>query len=217
MDKYSGYIPLDTKSIIFIELESDDEDKIIESLSQLDKVLSGYNVLRVSVSLDRSWLDKAREIRHALPESVNEYIRRCGTHKVATDIAVPDDKLDDIMEFYRYIGERSGLRYVLFGHIGDNHLYFNFLPKDRDELDRAKRLATEILIKGVELGGTVSAEHGVGKKKVIIDDGEKPLVELMYGCKGLIEIAKLKHTLDPNHILNIGNIIPYEILESIKD
>jgi len=214
--KYSGYIPEDTGSIIFIELESDNEDRLMDSLSYLDKILDDYETIKISTSLDRSWFDKAIEIRHALPESVNEYVRRHGTHKVATDVAVPDDKLDEIMEYYNYIGIESGLDYVIYGHIGDNNLHFNFLPRNKNELDIAVKLTTKILIRGVELGGTVTAEHGVGKKKVIINSEAKPLIELMYGYSGLIEMARLKNIFDPNHILNIGNIIPYDILEKIE-
>jgi len=216
MSKYSGYIPNETGSIIFIEIESDDEDKLMDSLSYLDRILDNYKTLKISTSLDRSWFDKAIEIRHALPERVNEYVRRHGTHKVATDVAVPDDKLDEIMEYYNQIGMESGLDYVIYGHIGDNNLHFNFLPKNRNELDRAVKLTTKILIKGVELGGTVTAEHGVGKKKVIIDNETKPLLELMYGYEGLIEMARLKNIFDPNHILNIDNIIPYDILKKFE-
>lgn len=68
----------------------------------------------------------------------------------------------------------------------------------------------------MQLGGTVSGEHGVGKKSYVEDDEERPLLELMYGRKGLMEIAKIKHALDPNHILNIGNIVPEEYLKQVS-
>ena len=65
----------------------------------------------------------------------------------------------------------------------------------------------------MQLGGTVLGEHGVGKKYYVEDDEKRPYLELMYGRKGLMEIAKLKHALDCNHILNIGNIVPMHYLE----
>ena len=143
---------------------------------------------------------------------VNEFVKRHGLHKVATDIAVPDNAIDEIMIYYYEIGQKSGIPYVQKGHIGDNHLHFNFLPRNTDELEKSKRLATKLLIKEVELGGTVTAEHGVGKKKYLVDNEERSLIELMYDEKVLIEMASLKNIFDPNHVLSIGNIIPIEYL-----
>ena len=54
---------------------------------------------------------------------------------------------------------------VLFGHIGDNHLHLNLLPRNPAELEEARGLYVQLAHKAVSLGGSVSAEHGIGKIK----------------------------------------------------
>lgn len=205
-------IPEGSKSIIDFELEvlSDEESDMV--LERVMRVLEECNFLNAFVLSE----DEAKEIRHALPEGVNDFIRSHGTHKVATDIAVPEDKFDVMFEWYHRVGEQTGIRYVIFGHIGDNHLHFNFLPADVKELEKAMEAIVLLLRKAVELGGTVTAEHGVGKKYYISDGKRKPLLELMYGEEGVFQAARLKHAMDPNHILNIGNMVPTEYLDKIN-
>ena len=77
------------------------------------------------------------------------------------------------------------------------------------------RACTLLLKTAVELGGTIFGEHGVGKKTFIEDRERKPLIELMYGREGLLSTARIKHAIDPNHALNIGNIISPNVLTEL--
>ena len=205
-------IPDESKGIIFFEVAGDDEEELYDILNEVENLLTECNVVREQASYDPEWASLSKEIRHALPEGVNNYVRKHGCHKVATDIAVPKESFDEMMQYYYSIGERSGIFYVMYGHIGDFHIHFNFLPRNAHELNIALNYSIELMRKGVELGGTVTAEHGVGKKKYVVEGVKKPLIELMYGEQGLLDIAKLKNDFDPNHILNIGNIVPVEYL-----
>ena len=92
-----------------------------------------------------------------------------GMPKVGTDFAVPDERLQWMMDAYAEVD----LPYVMFGHIGDNHLHLNMLPRTPDELVYAKEMYDELARIAVEYGGTVSAEHGIGKnqKALVIRDG----------------------------------------------
>ena len=202
-------IPEKSNGIIFFEQEIPSEEELPRYLKETVNLLESCNVLETMASVGSDWTKEVKEIRHALPEEVNSFVRSHGTYKVATDIAVPDESFDKMMECYSKVGDETGILYVIFGHIGDYHIHFNFLPTNHQQLEKAVKACTILLKKGVELGGTVSAEHGVGKKRYIENSKEKPLLELMYGKKGLMEIAKLKNALDPNSILNIGNI--YEL------
>ena len=99
--------------------------------------------------------------------------------------------------------EESGLNYVNFGHIGENHLHFNFLPRNEREYIKAKSYMERLIKKSVSLGGTVSAEHGIGKLK-------KRYLELMYGKKHIKEMVHLKRYFDPHFLLGRGNIFDFE-------
>jgi D-lactate dehydrogenase (cytochrome) len=146
-----------------------------------------------------------RKLRHKIPERVNEKVRRNKIPKVGTDFAVPEGKLAQIIEFCDREFEKSELFNLTFGHIGENHLHANIIPSSREEYVRTKEMYARIAQKAVELGGTVSAEHGIGKIKHIF-------LEKMVGRAGFIEMAKFKKSLDASAVLGRGNIIPEEYL-----
>jgi D-lactate dehydrogenase (cytochrome) len=94
---------------------------------------------------------------------------------------------------------------LIFGHIGNNHLHANLLPKNEKELALARQTYLELCKNVVAMGGTVSAEHGIGKLK-------HSSLEILYRKEGLQEMAHLKKALDPHTILGRGNIFPSELL-----
>jgi len=207
-NKYSDKIPSNSKAIIDLEIESktaEDRDRHFENLLKyIDEFDAEAYLLEV---------DEAKEIRHALPQSVNNFIKIHGTKKVATDIAVPEENFFEMYKYYHEVGKASKIKYVLFGHIGNFHLHFNFLPSNKEELEKAERYVILLWRKGVELGGTISAEHGVGKKYYVENGTKKPLISLMYDKQTILKLAELKKTLDRYLILNIGNIIPEEFFK----
>jgi len=84
-------------------------------------------------------------------------------YKLGTDLAVPNERLKEIWDFYKSNLEKKGLEWLAFGHIGNNHFHINVLPRSLDEMKKGLSLYKEFAKKVVSLGGTISAEHGVGK------------------------------------------------------
>ena len=148
---------------------------------------------------------KLREFRHQLPVLMNEWFARYKQRKVSTDMAVPDDAFAGLFRLYQDTLRASGLRYTIFGHIGDNHVHVNILPRDDAEGARARELYVQFLKHAAAVGGTLSAEHGVGKLK-------REYLRLFYSDDQLREMAALKRALDPNGILGRGNIFSEELL-----
>lgn len=151
--------------------------------------------------------DRARMFgfRHSVPKSIFEYVaslkeKAPGMHKMGTDMSVPEERSDKMMEFYRTTLDGFGLEYVVFGHLGDFHPHVEIILKDLDDLERAREAYSVLARKAVELGGSPSAEHGIGKLK-------KEYIEMMYGTRGVEEIRSVKSYFDPNGILNRGDII----------
>ena len=151
---------------------------------------------------------KVFELRHAVPELINEFLRAHNQLKVSSDIAVPEQHLEEMYFFYQAKAKESGLGYVNFGHIGESHLHFNFLPRNDTEYSRAKEYMVIFAKKALSLGGTISAEHGIGKIK-------KPYFGLMYTKEQIKEMAGLKKYFDPYCILNRDNIFDADILGEI--
>ena len=91
--------------------------------------------------------------------------------------------------------------YIKFGHIGDNHLHVNVVAKKPEHFDLAQSLVMKFVRKAVKLGGTVSAEHGIGKIK-------HAYLKEMYGPAGIAEMVRVKKEFDPAFILGRGNVFP---------
>jgi D-lactate dehydrogenase (cytochrome) len=114
-------------------------------------------------------------------------------------MSVPDEAFPGMFQLYEDTLRASGLRYTIFGHIGDNHVHVNILPRDDSEGARARELYVQFLKHAASVGGTLSAEHGVGKLK-------RDYLKLFYTDDQLREMAALKKAFDPRGILGRGNI-----------
>ena len=146
---------------------------------------------------------KLREFRHALPVLMNEWFAQHNQRKVSTDMAVPDEAFSGMLRFYQDNLRGGNLRYTIFGHIGDNHVHVNILPRDDEEAVKAREIYRSFIRRAVDVGGTISAEHGIGKLK-------REYLRELYGEEHLREMAKLKRAFDPAGILGRGNIFPEE-------
>ena len=163
---------------------------------------------------DDSWFatneqDQAglREFRHALPVLMNEWFARYQQRKVSTDMAVPDEEFAAMLRFYQDNLRGGDLRYTIFGHIGDNHVHVNILPRNDEEATRAWEIYRSFIRRAVDAGGTISAEHGIGKLK-------RDYLTVLYGEKHLREMAALKSAFDPAGILGRGTMFGEEYIES---
>jgi D-lactate dehydrogenase (cytochrome) len=198
-------IPDQANAAVFFEQET-------KSVTE-EAVLTDYLVLVDEFhGLSDSWFAtneqdqaKLREFRHQLPVLMNEWFAKYQQRKVSTDMCVPDESFAGMFSLYKETLRASGLRYTIFGHIGDNHVHVNILPKDEAEGVRARELYVRFLKHAAAVGGTLSAEHGVGKLK-------RDYLKLFYSEQHLREMAALKLAFDPHGILGRGNIFSEELL-----
>jgi D-lactate dehydrogenase (cytochrome) len=149
-------------------------------------------------------IEALKKFRHAIPEAVNMLIGERKKSipeltKLGTDMSVPDDHLGNVMRMYHEGLADAGLEYVIFGHIGNNHVHVNILPRSMAEYERGKALYFDWARQVVAMGGSVSAEHGIGKIKT-------GFMELMVGAKGIAQMRSLKELFDPTGMLNPGNL-----------
>jgi D-lactate dehydrogenase (cytochrome) len=204
----------DINAAVFTEFRRDQQ-----LLTEISESQAGHNAREDWCALTSADARDLKELRHALPDGINTYLREHESYKLGTDFVVPGERFGEMLESYERAGQefehrfrRGGMHHVLFGHIGDHHLHFNFITHNDEERQAAKKMYAELAIKAVELGGTISGEHGVGKKTISHGGREIPYLQLMYGEAGLREIASIKKVLDPNGLLNVGNMIPMEYL-----
>lgn len=193
-------IPMNAEGALFFEQETRAETESDLTSAWLE-LLERYHSL-----VDDSWFAtneqdsrRLREFRHALPVLVNEWLAHHNQRKVSTDMAVPDEEFAAMLDFYKTRLRESELKYVIFGHVGDNHVHVNILPRDESEATKARELYMEFIKRAVAASGTVSAEHGIGKLK-------REYLGVLYGERHVEEMATLKRSFDPAGILGQGNI-----------
>lgn len=199
-------IPEAWHTAVYVEYDGDNEEEVAGAVESMCEALvaCGGSEDAAWMAADHHELQRLKDFRHALPEAVNTLIderRRAdpALTKLGTDMAVPDAHLSEVMRMYHTSLAEAGLEYVIFGHIGNNHVHVNILPRDHDEYDRGKALYLAWAETIIAMGGTVSAEHGIGKLKT-------PFLQRMFGTRGIEEMKALKRVFDPRGRLNPGNL-----------
>lgn len=191
-------LPPKAAAALLIEAEGTvDADTWADRLN-LARALSEDSWFAVSAA-DR---ERFRKLRHSLPELVNATVLQRGFLKMGTDYAVPIGRNREMLAYYRrrLEAELPG-HYVIYGHIGDAHVHVNMLPASAREAEIAMALLKEFAMHAVELGGTVSAEHGLGKRKSY-------LLPLQYTPDEMAAMKEVKRRFDPHWLLGQGNLFP---------
>jgi FAD/FMN-containing dehydrogenase len=188
-------IPRAAQAALLIEAESDDLDAWEQRLEE------SHALIEASwFGLEAKDRERFRAFRHAFPEAVVETNRRRGFMNMGTDYAVPLDRDREMLRYYRerLEAELPG-RYVIYGHLGDAHLHLNILPTTGEEAEIARRMLREFAEQAVKLGGTVSAEHGLGKRKA-------GLLTLQYTPEQIEAMRAVKRRFDPQELLGRGTL-----------
>ncbi len=193
-------IPTDAKAALFFEQDIKTHEEYEKTLEAWFEFLEGreFELLDSWFAQSDADLKKFHEFRHRVPLIVNEENSRQGRVKLGTDMAVPDAFFLDLMQFYRGTLSEAGLPYVMFGHIGDNHLHINLLP-EKSQMESAKTVYRVLVDRVLHWGGTVSAEHGVGKLK-------KEYYHRMVGDEVLDDLKAIKLCFDPKGRLGQSNL-----------
>ncbi len=154
----------------------------------------GFDVVR---SETREEEERLWDVRRALSPSIKKF----GTMKFNEDVVVPRSRVPELVERVVEIGRRHDTFVVNFGHAGDGNIHVNFMC-DRDDADamrRARAAVRDTFAAAVDLGGTISGEHGIGYVKA-------PYLSMALGEPTIEMMRKIKHALDPNGILNPGKM-----------
>lgn len=149
-------------------------------------------------------LREARRIRHAVPAHMNERGAQRLAHggrKVSTDWAVPFPRLAEMLARARRLADQAGIEQaVTYGHAGNGHPHQNFIAHDAAELARIEQVVEATLREVIACGGTVAAEHGIGKLK-------RKWLPLQMSPLQIGAMRALKRELDPHGLLAPGNVL----------
>ncbi len=191
-------------ALIYTELSGADADE--PPLDDWLALASAHAALEddIRVYEGEAALRDARRLRHAIPATMHERAaphRADGGRRISTDWAVPYRVLGNALAASRRAVSERGLEQpVTFGHAGNGHPHQNFIARDSAELERITDAVSATLRDVIALGGTVAAEHGIGKIK------SRWLPLQMSGTQRAMMRA-VKRELDPHNLLAPGNIL----------
>lgn len=179
--------------LVLLELESADESEEEARCAGLSEALRGAGVANeptVAPSADQLWSVRG--------QSGTALDRELGS-RVREDIAVPISRLDEMLSAIEAIARSEGVRNVTFAHLGEGSLHPNLVVEPGTE--RGERVRAAVLRACLRLGGTISAEHGIGavKQEFLTDQ---------VGVAGVSVLRAVKSACDPDGILNPGKVCP---------
>ncbi|HUU39543.1 MAG TPA: FAD-binding and (Fe-S)-binding domain-containing protein, partial [Desulfatiglandales bacterium] len=207
LDKYCLKIVKDSikrdiskiEAMLIIELDGLKET-VVRDMERIKEICKKYTVEEFTWTDDPA---KAAEIMEARGKLVPTLSRIKPGNRLVTiseDLGIPSTKIPKAIKKAQAIAEKYDLLLVTFGHIGDGNVHTTFITdmRSQDEWDRLKPAADELAEMALEMGGTVTAEHGTGLARA-------PYIEKQLG-PAIKVMRAIKKALDPNGILNPGKM-----------
>jgi len=198
--KEAGKITIPEKAGALILVENDgDPEALAREMLKLREILGAAGAFEVLVAEDQKAADDLWLARRALSPT----LARRYPHRLSEDVAVPLDRIADLLRVTDEICRGRGVGNANFGHAGDGNIHLNLLfdAENPGEVEAAEAAVGEILKSVVGMGGTISGEHGIGLAK-------RPYLSLEVTEPALSLMKRIKQAFDPKGILNPGKILP---------
>ncbi|WP_026702508.1 FAD-binding oxidoreductase [Salibacterium aidingense] len=191
-------LPVEAAAILIIELDGHPEAIQMET-EQVQKIMEE---LEASATQIPETEEEAAKIWQAR-KLVSPAIATIKPTKVSEDATVPRSKIGPMMGRLQAIKEKYNVDIVVFGHAGDGNLHPDVMcdKRDTEEMERVENAVAEIFEAAIDLGGTLSGEHGIGTMK-------SAFMEQELGPVGVDMMKRIKAAWDPSNILNPGKIFP---------
>jgi len=192
-------LPLDVEATLLIETDGADEASVLREIEAVAKICQETGARQVKFAKDESERANLWQARR----SVSPALARKAPNKLGEDITVPRSAIPEAVRRLKGISIKYGLPIVIFGHAGDGNLHPNILfdKRDPEQWKKVEQMTAEEFAMALELGGTLSGEHGVGALK-------RPYMEKALGLVSLEIMKRIKAALDPVNILNPGKVFP---------
>jgi glycolate oxidase len=193
-------LPTNVKAVLLIE--QDGPQEVVErDIEKIADICRNQHAVDVKVAASPEHAEALMTARR----SALSALARLKPTTILEDATVPRSEVAKMVVAINEIAEKYGLHIGTFGHAGDGNLHPTCLAdiRDQDEMERVEKAFAEIFQKAIELGGTITGEHGVGMAKA-------PYLEWKLGKPGISVMNAIKNALDPNHILNPGKVFAKE-------
>jgi glycolate oxidase len=199
-------VPEEARAVLIIEVDGDQEllDKQADRIVEIIKPL-GVVETRIATTNEES------EALWQIRRSVSASLRKVNPDKYNEDICVPRSKVPEMIRKVDAIAEKYRIPIVNFGHAGDGNIHVNIMVNKKVSGDtlKAEGAIRDVFKAALELGGTMSGEHGIGIAKA-------PYIPLEITPAAADYMKAIKRALDPNNILNPGKIF-FDEEESVAE
>lgn len=189
-------LPVDSEAIILAEVDGD-YDTVEQDSIKMEKVLrDNHGEVKVAKSAqerDQVWAAR----RAALPS-----LAKLRPSTFCEDATVPRSKVPDMLRAVTDVAKKYNVQIGTFGHAGDGNLHPTIVTdlRNAEEMQRVYKAMEEIFLTALNLGGTLSGEHGIGL-------GKLKYMQNQFGEIGMSVMRSIKQALDPNNILNPGKLL----------
>lgn len=193
-------LPTDVQAVLLIE--QDGPQEVVErDIKKMAEVCTAENAVSVQVAQSE---EHAMALRTARRSALSALARLKPT-TILEDATVPRSEIAKMVRAINEIAVKYDVKICTFGHAGDGNLHPTCPTDSRnhDEIERVEKAFAEIFEKAIELGGTITGEHGVGVMKA-------PYLELKLGKEGIAAMKAVKNAFDPNNIMNPGKVFAKE-------
>jgi len=189
-------LPLDAEAILLMEIDGS-AHQVEHDIIGIESICRKQNCREIQIAVKEEEREKLWKARRA----VSSAIVQLNPTKISEDATVPRSKIPEMVKRLKQIAVKYNLKLPVFGHAGDGNLHPNILTdkNNHEEMARVEQAVGEIFQATLDLGGTLSGEHGIGLMK-------KPYLEWEMGQTGLNYLKAIKKAVDPNNILNPGKI-----------
>ncbi|TGU74096.1 FAD-binding protein [Geomonas terrae] len=191
-------MPDSARAVLLIEVDGD-RDLIEKQAGEIHKLIEPLGLVQFRVAKDAAESEELWKVRRLVSPS----LRDVNPDKFNEDIVVPRSKVPDVIRRIEVIQKRYDIPIVNFGHAGDGNIHVNIMIDKSvpGQLEKAHEAIKEVFQAALDLGGTMSGEHGVGLAK-------QPYIPMELNAEQITAMKAIKSALDPNNILNPGKMLP---------
>ena len=189
-------LPTNVQAVLLIEQDGPLE-VVDRDMKKIAEVCKQENAVSIQVAATEEEADALRTARRAALSA----IARLKPTTILEDATVPRSEIANMVEAINDISEKYQLTICTFGHAGDGNLHPTCATdaRNHEEMERVENAFAEIFEKAIELGGTITGEHGVGAMKA-------PYLEWKLKAEGIAAMKAIKQAFDPNNIMNPGKV-----------
>ena len=191
--KFHKGLPVDAGAILITDVDGNTQDELNAQLKIIEKSFKENGCSRFKRAESE---DESKELWFAR-KNASPSITIYGSKKLNEDITVPRSKLPDLLKEIDKIAKKYSVKVPCFGHTGDGNVHTNVMVdgSNEEELKKGHEAITEIFQATVDLGGTLSGEHGIGLSKA-------PFMSMAFSNAEMELFRSIKRAFDPNNILN---------------